>query len=488
MISDDLGWTALLVTVASLYLHRIAGADRFAIGVPVHNRSDARTRNLLGPVMEVFPVDVEVRDDDTYRSLHKRVARSLMSTLRHAVPGTAPAQSDVEAVVNVIPRAGMGDFGDVPATVTWVHPGASDPSHLFRLQLTPYGRALDLALDLNEGGTAPEQRRWAGHHVSALLADVLAEPDRVIGALDLRTPEERSLLDAWGTGADPGPAPVGVVEQLAAVLPATGTVVLEDGGRTWTGPELWAAAQRMAASLAGRGVGPSTRVGIELPRSAEAVVAILGTLIAGGSYVPLDPAQPEARRRRLAERAGCALVVDAAFDVLPGDSADPPCLCRPCRDPPTRRTCCSPRVPPASPRACPSPTGASRGTCSSPASAYLHEHEAPVVPLFSALTFDLTVTSLFLPLLTGGRTVDHPRGRARSHACPRRAHGPHVVQGHAVAPRTARAAPARGSTACAPWSWAARRSPPAWPTPSAPRCPACASSTSTAPPRPSSAA
>jgi len=57
------------------------------------------------------------------------------------------------------------------------------------------------------------------------------------------------------------------------------------------------------------------RVGIELPRSADAVVAILATLVAGGSYVPLDPVLPVARRRRLAERAGCRLVLDALPDA-----------------------------------------------------------------------------------------------------------------------------------------------------------------------------
>ena len=48
--------------------------------------------------------------------------------------------------------------------------------------------------------------------------------------------------------------------------------------------------------------------------------------------------------------------------------------------------------------------------------AYLEADEAPVVALFSSLTFDLTVTSLFLPLVAGGRIVviaaDGPPGLA----------------------------------------------------------------------------
>ena len=50
------------------------------------------------------------------------------------------------------------------------------------------------------------------------------------------------------------------------------------------------------------------------------------------------------------------------------------------------------------------------------AASYVDETGPPVVALFTALTFDLTVTSLFLPLLTGGRMVvvreDGPAGLA----------------------------------------------------------------------------
>ena len=92
--------------------------------------------------MEVFPVDVSIEPGDTFRSLHRRIGRSVMQTLRHVVPGAAP-QGDYEAVVNVIPRAGLGNFGDHPATTEWIHSGAADSSHLFRLQLTGlWGRTI----------------------------------------------------------------------------------------------------------------------------------------------------------------------------------------------------------------------------------------------------------------------------------------------------------------------------------------------------------
>src|SRR3712207_659129 len=56
--------------------------------------------------------------------------------------------------------------------------------------------------------------------------------------------------------------------------------------------ELDARAERLAAVLRDRGVGVESRVAVALPRGADMIVAFLGVLKAGGTYVPLDPAYP----------------------------------------------------------------------------------------------------------------------------------------------------------------------------------------------------
>ncbi|HEU0222069.1 MAG TPA: malonyl-CoA synthase [Paracoccaceae bacterium] len=54
--------------------------------------------------------------------------------------------------------------------------------------------------------------------------------------------------------------------------------------------ELFAAAERMAAVLAAAGVVPGDRVAVQVEKSLEAIELYLGTLIAGGAFLPLNTA------------------------------------------------------------------------------------------------------------------------------------------------------------------------------------------------------
>ncbi len=414
MLSEDLAWTVLLATSTAIHVHRLSGATEFAIGLPVHNRTDATSRSLVGPLMELYPVDVAIEPDDTHRSLHKRIGRAVTTTLRNATPGSAPTQPDFDAIVNVIPRAGLGSFAGIETTTTWVDTDAADPSNLLRVQLTTYGGAPELSLDANAGAVgATHCTRIAEHH-RTILADIITTPDGAIAGPTIVTDHERELLDRWGTGAERASDPPLVVDALRASLAGSDHVALRDGDQRLTGDELWRRAQAAAGALAASGVGPGHRVGIEMPRSAEAVTAILAVLLAGGSYVPLDPAQPAERLRRLAERAGCDRVlrpgdldalVAGARDVADGaaSAVDEAYLLF------TSGSSGRPKGVPITHRGLADYIAFARD-------AYLDPGERPVAPLFGALTFDLTVTSLFLPLVTGGCIVviaaDGPAGLA----------------------------------------------------------------------------
>ncbi|MEU1503426.1 amino acid adenylation domain-containing protein [Kitasatospora sp. NPDC005748] len=91
------------------------------------------------------------------------------------------------------------------------------------------------------------------------------------------------------------PLPEVCVPELVAERSDPDAIALEDAERSLTYREVDTGSNQLAHLLRGLGVGPETPVAICLDRGVEAVLAMLGVLKAGGYYVPLDPAYPDAR-------------------------------------------------------------------------------------------------------------------------------------------------------------------------------------------------
>ncbi len=98
---------------------------------------------------------------------------------------------------------------------------------------------------------------------------------------------------------------------------------LRAGGVDYAYGELDRRARALSGKLRAAGLQAGDVCGIYLGRSAECVIAILAVTLAGGAWLPLDPAYPKARLRAMADEVGIKL-------LLVGESAEGFALsCRP---------------------------------------------------------------------------------------------------------------------------------------------------------------
>ena len=160
-------------------------------------------------------------------------------------------------------------------------------------------------------------------HLEQLIGRAAADPDRALSTLSvLPDAEVQRLTHEWNDTA----APLGahraiheLVEEQVERTPDAIAATFEK--RSLTYAELNGRANQLARKLRAAGVGPDTLVGVCMERSLELIVALLGVLKAGGAYVPLDPSYPEDRLRYLVSdaRLQTAIVHAATIDRFDAD-------------------------------------------------------------------------------------------------------------------------------------------------------------------------
>jgi len=131
-----------------------------------------------------------------------------------------------------------------------------------------------------------------------------------------------SLLPELLAG-DRAPAPTTLVDLFRHVVARDGEAPAVDSGvETLTYSELDEAATELAARLAAQGVRPGDKVGVRIKSgTTDLYVAILGILVAGAAYVPVDADDPDERARVVFEESAAVAVVGNDLVITPTAAA-----------------------------------------------------------------------------------------------------------------------------------------------------------------------
>ncbi|CAH0301767.1 non-ribosomal peptide synthetase [Roseomonas sp. CECT 9278] len=308
------GWAALL--------HRLCHQDRIAIGVPVAGRP-AGAEETLGLFVDTAVVAADCAGATTFRALLRQVAAESRGAITAGLPferlvGAVRPDRDpsrtplVETTLTLQPPFDAAMLDGSGATPFPLHATAA------RFELEPslwedaqgFGGTLTYAAALFDAASA----RSIADGFTTLLADAVASPDRPIGALRLLAPHHAAAAGAAGSPrrviATAGTLHGRFAAQAAARPDAPAIGVPGPQGIAWTSHGALAARARgIAQALASRGVGRGDRVGLLVDRDADGIAALVGILMAGAAYVPVDPATPPARAAALL--AGARLTVTA---------------------------------------------------------------------------------------------------------------------------------------------------------------------------------
>ena len=433
-LSEEQSGFTVFATALAAWMARCLDREQVSIGVPFRMRSDEAAKETNGLFVELFPLHLTVDPTDTFEELALKVKAGLTRMAAHALPGASAGvpRSAFDVVLNYLPGMEV-DFGGQKTVAEWVHTGFIDPAHIVRLHVHPFGAGTNLQVDadLSTDVFGDLEAGWFRTHLTTLLDAATRDPGMEIGSPDLTTWDEVGSYVPASVRVRRPASVLEIFDAQVAARPAAAAV--EDAEGSLSYEQLDGKSRRIAQKLVESGVERGALVGISLPRSADLVVAVLGVLRAGAAFVPLDPGAPLLRNRWILEDSGVGIVLSDGPSApgTQGQGTSPP-------GDPARWYSLSElegradeEVPAVDPIAAGDPRPVSpeetayvlytSGSTGRPKGVEVthggladyvtwavetYAEEGPVrLPFFTSPAFDLTLTSVLVPLASGGTVV-----------------------------------------------------------------------------------
>ncbi|MEU4804698.1 non-ribosomal peptide synthase/polyketide synthase [Actinosynnema sp. NPDC023587] len=321
-LARSTGTSVFMVVQAAVaaLLSRLGAGEDVPLGAPVEGRPDPALDRLVGFFVNTLVLRVDLAGDPSFRTLLDRVRQTDLAAFDHA---DLPFDRVVEAVnpersaahhplfqVMVSHQIGERRPPELAGLTAEIAQAAQETSKFdltFSVHEVPGtpGMAgfVEYRTDLFDESTVDGM----AERLVSLLRQACAEPDRVLGDLDVLLPGEHAVA--------PEPVAAPLLPEVLDGLPA-GLPAVTDDTTTLTYGELRARVHGLAHWLRDRGAGPERVVAITVPRGVDSVVALLGVLAAGAVALNLDRDYPRARLDAMIADAEPVLVLDELPDVV----------------------------------------------------------------------------------------------------------------------------------------------------------------------------
>jgi nonribosomal peptide synthetase DhbF len=440
-----------MVALAAVYvvLSRYAGQQDICVGTPVAGRTRPDSANLIGYFVNMLAVRINPAEQSTVPELLAHIRDVCLGIYRHEdvsfhtlarefdLLGEAGRFSPFQVVVAYQQRPAQPLR--LPGVTVTPRDAGTTTSAKFDLGFgfEEHGDTIGVDIEFSADLFRRETAERMGQHLINVFRGLATHPTGTVGELDMLSAAEEHLIRVeWNRTERDFPLDRclhELISERARERLDEPAVVGPD--ETLTYRQLAERSDRLAGLLVRHGVRLEDRVAVCLDRSAGLIVALLGVLKAGGTYVPLDPSYPAERLDLIVSDARATTLITnrrlhrALFGAMTESGAAPDSR-RATRGQPTvidierplpEGSCPPPRRPTPANLAyiiyTSGSTGRPRGVAVEHRSVVnaLHSHldlcsfdESDVWSQFAAAGFDMALYEQLMPLLTGARSVICP--------------------------------------------------------------------------------
>jgi len=418
------------ITVFLLYLYKSTFLEDLVIGTPVFNRSGKKEKDIFGMFTSSMPFRFKINDRDGVGKLIADVNEKLKKYYFHQKYPYDNIVEDLELskrgynnlfnlcvnYYNIKPNLLLNEM---PIENAEFHNGCQVYS--LELVIKDWLESGCLILDLcyKEKDYSPEQIDAMYVHIISLVKQIINNPDRNVGELCLLDEQERErLLNQYNGTAAEYPRDKMIYELFEEqVVRTPDKIAVSFKEKEITYRELNNKANQLAKYLSSRLGGEESFIGLFTTHSIETIIGILGILKAGKAYLPIDPYYPPERMNFILEDSGIKTILanieipkNAHFtgklvnldeqSLYSGDVSNLGMLNN--SDSLVYLIYTS------------GSTGVPKGTAIKHrglvnyiwwARKMYIDNDDDIFPLYSSLSFDLTVTSIFTPLISGNKIM-----------------------------------------------------------------------------------
>lgn len=305
-----------------IYTYKITGNSDIIIGTPVLNRSGKREKSIFGMFTTTMPCRIKVEPSDSVEDIFKKINSELkVCYFNQKYPYDLFIQdiqlkkqgydSLFQVCVNYYNTKLYKDIDGNRVENIDLYNG----NQLYALEMIIKDwsdkTAISLNFDYKVNDFTQNQIDSLYNSIRCITKQILSNSSQKIDNLDIISENEKlmQIVKFNSTTSDyPSEKTIyQLFQEQVLITPDKAAVSFE--GRILSYDELNKKSNQLARLLRNKGVLPDNIIGLAVAHSIEAVIGILAIIKAGAAYLPIDPEYPEDRIEYMLSNSNCKLIL-----------------------------------------------------------------------------------------------------------------------------------------------------------------------------------
>ena len=305
------------MSVFSLYIGKVTNEKNFVIGTPILNRTNFKEKNTAGMFISTVPFLINLEENLLFTDFASKISVETLSIFRHQ---KYPYQSILEYVRKQDPslpnlynimisyqiNKSNGSINDIPYTTRWTHSNTNMDEldiHLFDINDTG---ELSIAYDYQLSKYKQKNIINLHKRILLIISQIINNPDILTNQIELVLPEEKAfMLNIYNKPIDVSitETVIDLFEKQVSENPDKLALCFKDINFTYA--QLNNCVNYLADYLHTKDITEGDKICLFFSNSIELIVSILAVLKLGACYIPIDVSYPIERIKYIVNNSNC---------------------------------------------------------------------------------------------------------------------------------------------------------------------------------------